>query len=611
MKDNQNNLSCWRSPWRVQPFGLRCHPFGLSLSKAGLVIWLVGSSSLASAQSLTEVYRKAQIEDSQYRAARKSYEATLEKLPQARAGLVPTVNLTGNKSHQTGDSSFSGAAPVNRDVKSWTWTAQVTQPLIRWASWVNVTQATSQIEQARAQLALAEQDLMLRTAQTYLDIMLAAENIRVAEAQLNAVNEQLVLAERNFAVGTGIITDIYEAKTKRGSAQSQRMAALNELASKQADLEKILGDELVLTPMRMSKNLPMLDKTQLKEWIYRATLDNLQVKIQKAALDVSASETTKSQSVHAPTLDLTYNRAGAFNSGSLSSPADLTTRTQSHQAGLQLTVPLYAGGATESRVRESLLLEGKAYEELVGAKRSARMQARQAFAGVMNGQAQIEALQAAVESGVQAVEANKIGFRIGTRINPDVLNAEQQLYSAMRDLMKARVDAVMQGLKLKAATGALQEQDLTALDRLAEAADRQVVAAPVPPVPVLVPAPAAVVQINAAPSVPSVSTSLVVPTPLTPTPSAVPPPQIPVSASKARHNWLIKLHGRIVRAAPDTKSELLMRLGAGSVVAQGTEPAYPPRFEYWRHVVVGGVKGWMASDALESTPLPPKTVTYP
>ncbi len=429
-----------------------------------LLVLLCSSSVFA--QTLTEVYRKAQLEDTQFRAARKSYEATLEKLPQARAGLLPTVNLTSNRNQQTGEASFSGAKPVNRDINSWTWTAQVTQPLIRWASWVGVTQATKQVEQATAQFTLAEQDLMLRTAQTYFDIMLATENIRVAEGQLNAVNEQLVLAERNFAVGTGIITDIYEAKTKRGSAQSQRIAALNELASKQADLDKILGDNLVLKPSRLTKNLPAMQNEQLGEWLRLASQQNVQIKIQQAAMEVANRETSKSLGAHAPTLDLTLNRAGAYNSGSLSSPADLTTRTQSHQAGLLLNVPLFAGGATQSKVRESLLLEDKAYEDLMGAKRTASTQVRQAFAGVMNGQAQIEALQAAVESGVQAVEANKIGFKIGTRINPDVLNAEQQLYSAMRDLMKARVDAVMQGLKLKAASGALQEQDLAALDAL-------------------------------------------------------------------------------------------------------------------------------------------------
>lgn len=439
--------------------------------EARLLVWVAIVWAWATAsygQSLTEIYRKAQAEDPQYRAARKSYEATLEKVPQARAGLLPNANLTSNRNRQTGDASFSGASPVARDIKSWTWTAQVTQPLIRWASWVGVTQATKQVEQATAQLALAEQDLMLRTAQAYFDIMLAQENIRVAEAQLSAMNEQLLLAERQFAVGTGIVTDIYEAKTKRGSAKSQWISAKNELLSKQAELDKIVGEAVVLKSVQMTQNLPAMQGASVNEWLSQAAVQNLQIKIQQAAVAVARSETTKSLSAHAPTLDLTYNRAGAYSSGSLSSPADLTTRTQSHQAGVQLTVPLFAGGATQSKVRESLFLEEKADEELMGAKRSATTQIRQAYAGVMNGQAQIEALQVAVESGAQAVEANKIGFKIGTRITPDVLNAEQQLYSAMRDLMKARVDAVMQGLKLKAAAGLLQELDLAALDALIE-----------------------------------------------------------------------------------------------------------------------------------------------
>ena len=439
--------------------------------EARLIVWVAIVWAWATAsygQSLTEIYRKAQAEDAQYRAARKGYEATLEKVPQARAGLLPNANLTSNRNRQTGEASFSGASPVNRDIKSWTWTAQVTQPLIRWASWVGVTQATKQVEQATAQLALAEQDLMLRTAQAYFDIMLAQENIRVAEAQLSAMNEQLLLAERQFAVGTGIVTDIYEAKTKRGSAKSQWISAQNELLSKQAELDKIVGEAVVLQSVQMTKNLPAMQSASVNEWLSQAAMQNLQIKIQQAAVAVARSETTKSLSAHAPTLDITYNRAGAYSSGSLSSPADLTTRTQSHQAGVQLTVPLFAGGAAQSKVRESLFLEEKADEELIAAKRSATTQVRQAYAGVMNGQAQIEALQVAVEAGAQAVEANKIGFKIGTRITPDVLNAEQQLYGAMRDLMKARVDAVMQGLKLKAAAGILQELDLAALDALIE-----------------------------------------------------------------------------------------------------------------------------------------------
>jgi outer membrane protein len=418
------------------------------------------------AQTLTNVFRKAQIEDTQYRAARKAVDAALEKVPQARAGLLPNVSLTGNSSQQKGEASFSDAPFVNRDVNSWGWTAQVTQPLIRWANWVSYQQAGAQVEQAKAQFFQAEQELILRTAQTYFDVMVARENIRVSDAQLHSVDEQLVLAERNFAVGTGIIADVHEAKAKKGLALSQRIAAINELATKQAELEKMLGETAPLETGRLSHSLPLMRDVALNEWLSVAGTENPQVKFQQAALEVAQKEVSKNTSAHLPTLDLTLNRAGNFSSGSMSSPADLTTRVNSQQIGLQLTVPLYSGGATQSKVRESLVLEDKAQDDLLGAKRNATSQVRLAFAGVLNGQAQIEALQTAVDAGEHAVEANKIGFKIGTRINPDVLNAEQQLYGSMRDLMKARVEVLMQGLKLKAAAGALREQDLLALDAL-------------------------------------------------------------------------------------------------------------------------------------------------
>lgn len=437
-----------------------------TFASVGLAIYFGSLQLPCTAQTLTNVFRKAQIEDTQYRAARKAVDAALEKVPQARAGLLPNVSLTGNSSQQKGEASFSDAPFVNRDVNSWGWTAQVTQPLIRWANWVSYQQAGAQVEQAKAQFFQAEQELILRTAQTYFDVMVARENIRVSDAQLHSVDEQLVLAERNFAVGTGIITDVHEAKAKKGLALSQRIAAINELATKQAELEKMLGETAPLETGRLSHSLPLIRDAALNEWLSVAGTENPQVKLQQAALEVAQKEVSKNTSAHLPTLDLTLNRAGNFSSGSMSSPADLTTRVNSQQIGLQLTVPLFSGGATQSKVRESLVLEDKAQDDLLGAKRNATSQVRLAFAGVLNGQAQIEALQAAVEAGEHAVEANKIGFKIGTRINPDVLNAEQQLYGSMRDLMKARVEVLMQGLKLKAAAGALREQDLLALDAL-------------------------------------------------------------------------------------------------------------------------------------------------
>jgi outer membrane protein len=425
-----------------------------------------GVSMPGHAQSLLDVYQKAKAQDNPYRAARRSLEAALEKLPQARAGFLPTINMVANKNQQTGEASFSQAPYVTRDVRSWNWTAQLTQPLIRWSNWAAYGQADALVTQAKEQFSLAEQELMVRTAQAYFDVQVAMQSVQVAQAQLQAIHEQLTLAQRTYEVGMGTITDVHEAKAKQALNMAQRAAALNDLTARQAELEKLAGEYVALPPMQLTKSLPALDPIQLDDWVTVALQQNPQIRIQQAALTAASKEVSKNMAAHAPTLDLVANRAGNYSSGSLSSPAALTIRSNSYQAGLQLTIPLYAGGATQSKVREAVALAEKAKEELTGAQRNAISQVRQTFAGVMNSQAQVEALEAAVEASQNSVESNKIGFKVGTRINPDVLNAEQQLYTVMRDLNKARVDAVMQSLKLKATTGSLDADDLAAVEKL-------------------------------------------------------------------------------------------------------------------------------------------------
>lgn len=445
---------------------------GLALSRmVGLVsIATVGCGVAANctAQTLMDAFRKAQAQDAQYAIARKTFDASLEKLPQARAGLLPTVNVTGNKNLQAGEASFSDATYIQREPNNWSWTVQLTQPLLRWGNWASYQQADAQVRQAQEQLAVAEQELILRTAQSYFDVLLAAESLRVLDAQLKAVDEQWVLAKRNFEVGTGTITDVHEAHAKYALSLAQRVAAVNELASKQADLERMLGEPMALAPVRLAQTLPSINTTRMDEWRSAAAANNPQIKVQQAALEVAQREVDKSTSGHLPTLDLVLSRSANYNSGTLSSPTDLESRVNTRQVGLQLTFPVFAGGFTQSKVRESLALQQKAAAELELAQRNAESQVRQAFAGVTNGQAQVEALQVAVDAGNSAVEGNKIGFKIGARIIPDVLNAEQQLYASLRDLSKARIETVTQGLKLKAAAGLLQTNDLAALELLME-----------------------------------------------------------------------------------------------------------------------------------------------
>ena len=426
------------------------------------------------AQNLTDLYEKARTQDSQFHAAQFALAAALEKRPQALAGLRPSVNLTANHNRQIGQTSFDAAPFIDRNLNNWGWTLQLTQPLLRWSNWIAIDVADAQIQQAQAQFALAHNDLVLRTAQAYFDVVVAQQGIRVAQSQLDAFNEQLASAQHGFQIGTGTVTDVHEAKAKQALAVSQKISGLNELQLREAELIRIIGESVEVTPIEVSEQTLPDDSRTLNEWITLSESENVNVRIQQAILVETQHLVRKNTVQLAPTLDLVVNQAVNYASGTMTSPADVANRVQSQQLGLQFTLPLYSGGATSSAVREAAALEEKARQDLLAAKRNAANQVRQAYAGLLNGLAQIEALKVAVLASQNAVTSNKMGFKIGTRTNTDVLAAEQQLYQTRRDLNKARIDAVMHRLKLRASAGQLQMTDVQNLQSLIASA--QVVA---------------------------------------------------------------------------------------------------------------------------------------
>lgn len=443
----------------------------LSKSKTVVLSVTVLMSCLATAQAedLLGIYRKAQQRDAVFEAARHAMDAASEKLPQARATLLPTLNLSGNDGRQRGEASFSNAPYMERQVRSSGATLQLSQPIFRRGGWIAHDQADAQVRQSMAQFAQAEQDLILRVAQAYFDLLVAQESVVVAVSQLFAVEQQLVLAKRNFEVGMATVTDVYEAKSRFDLSRAQRVSAANDHDVRQSELERILGETPgKLASLRKDVILPRPEPAEAGPWLASARDLHPQVRIGQLSLEVAEKEVEKMRAAHLPTLDMTASYGNSFASGSLTSPADISTRSRSTQVGLQLSVPLFAGGGPSSRVREAASNFHKAGAELEAARRQAVALARQAFAGVANGHAQVEALNSAVESSKSSVDANKIGYKIGTRINTDVLNAEQQYFSAQRDLIKARTETLMHGLRLKAATSSLAEGDVEALNRLLE-----------------------------------------------------------------------------------------------------------------------------------------------
>lgn len=432
-----------------------------------LFLLLLFVCSQASATDLLQTYRLALVNDQTFRSVRYSLESTRQKIPQARASLLPTINVVGSKSTTKADTAFTNVPPVDRRVHSWSWTLQLTQPLVRLENLYAYQQSQYIVDQAEAQYEEAVQDLLLRVTQAYFGVSVSQEVIEASTAEIRSLEEQLEQVTRGFKAGTHSVIDVDETKSRLGLARSRLVEAQNDLEDKNAELEKMTGARMEnLAVLQTSIQLPAPLPRDRHIWMEQARSRNPEVRAQQAAMDAAKSGIKRARAGYAPTLDLIASRGSNYSSNSLTTPNEFDTRANSSQIGLQLNIPIFSGGETNAKVTEAIALKNKAESDLEEARRQAALEAQQAFAGVVNGLAKIEALNYAKESGQSSVKGNRLAFKLGVRINLDVLDAEQQLYAARRDLAVARYQTLLHGMKLKAAVAALGEEDLLAINAM-------------------------------------------------------------------------------------------------------------------------------------------------
>jgi len=436
---------------------------------AGVVATLFAglSSQLVHGADLLEVYRLAQQSDPTFEIARHGYAIAREKLPQARAGNLPTVNLTGNRNYTNADLSFNGATPANQGIYAWTWNLQLTQPIMRPQNVLAYYESQGQVAAAQAEYAQAEQDLILRVAQAYFDVLAAQETALAAAAELQAMQAQQALARRGYELGTMSITDSQEARAKAEQARAQLFNTQNEVETKRVELEKLTGTPIETLAGLRPKAVPSLpEPADARPWIEQAKDNNPAVLALQASLRAAGYTVAKARAGNFWTLDFVASTGTNYSSGSVVIPGSYESRVKSNVAGIQFAMPIFEGGMTGSRIREALANRDKLAAQLEETRRKAGAEARTAYAGVVNGLSQAEALQAAVEAGDSSVRGNQAGYKLGIRINSDVLSAQQQLFASRRDWVKARYDTLLAGLKLKAAAGVLSEQDVLAINGL-------------------------------------------------------------------------------------------------------------------------------------------------
>ncbi len=420
----------------------------------------------AHAANLSDTFRDAQAYDAQYAAARAAWQAGQEKSVQGRAGLLPQVNLSGNVRYNEIDSSLPGG---DADYDSNGAAITAAQPLFRMQNIVQYQQSKNQVKIAEMQFKAAEQDLILRVAQAYFDVLQSQDNIAFINAQKAAITEQLAAAKRNFEVGTATITDTHEAQARYDLAVAQEIAEQNTLNIRLRALEKLIGKpagalDVLAEPAQFQTETGAID-----EWASRAADGNLQAEIQRIAKTIADQEVERNRAGHYPTLDAVagYTIANSQNFGTL----QVDTKTAS--VGLELNLPIYQGGLTSSRVREAVANQEKARQDLENATREASLQARQAWLNVSSGAARVRALEQALTSTRAQLDSTKLGLQVGVRTSLDVLDAEQQVLSARRDLAGARYAYLLSGLSLKAAVGTLNPADLAGIDQHLKPASSQ------------------------------------------------------------------------------------------------------------------------------------------
>ena len=428
------------------------------------------TAATAHAQSLQELYQAAHGYDAAYLATRAGLQAAEFRLEQQRALNLPNIGLSLQAGRSLSSSAVAlagGSSAANVD----TATLNGTQNIYNRANNLSITQAQRAVEASTADLQAAEQDLILRVSQAYFDVLAAQDNLATARASLTALSEQVASAKRNFEVGTATITDTREAQARFDLARFTQIQAENDLLTKRILLDQTVGRVSVQPqPLAMPFALPSLSPATVEEWVSRADAEHPAVRKARLALEIARLDTEKAKAAGLPTVALSGNYGRGRTAASFSSPGlesgSYSSPTVNANVGLSVTVPLFTGFQVQNRIKETLVLEDQGQDNLEQARRTVAQATRTLYYGVASDAAQVAALQAAESSSQLALEATELGFKVGVRVNIDVLNAQAQLYTTRAQLAKARYDLIMAGLKLRQASGRLDADDVNAVNAL-------------------------------------------------------------------------------------------------------------------------------------------------
>jgi outer membrane protein len=417
------------------------------------------------------VYQRALQNDPLIREADANRLAALEAKPQALAALLPQINATGGwtKDNSDGSSVFpsrTAAGDVSlvrvasgSDTDTARWEISLRQNLFRWANWVALKRASAEVAQAESEYRAAQQELVLRAAERYLGVLAAKDTVDAAAATQESIARQLEQAEKRFEVGLIAVTDVQEAKAARDQANANLIQSKRQLATEVERLRELTGEsftELAAPVEELPLKSP--DPASAEDWVRIAMEQNARLISSRLAADVTRENISAERSGHLPEVDLVLSKSDSETDGTrvlsgVRNPADTDNNDES--ISVQITVPIFSGGATASRVRQASYLHRAARERLEQTARQTELDTRDAYLGVMSEISRVQALKQALESARTALAATEAGYEVGTRTAVDVLDARRRLFDAQTNYLGSRYDYLVNVLKLRLAAGML------------------------------------------------------------------------------------------------------------------------------------------------------------
>lgn len=410
------------------------------------------------AKDLLEIYELALLNDPQIKAAQARRDAVLQSKPQSIARLLPSISANGQYDRIRSDNKSSFVAARSGTTEQF-WqtrgTIDLRQALFNVEFWVQLGQADNQIAQSEAEYAAEHQNLIVRTSRAYFDVLSAQDSLEFATAEKIAIARQLDQAKQRFEVGLIAITDVHEAQAGFDQARADEIAALNELDNAKEGLLEIIGDDSAdLSPLGEVLPLDLPAPDDINEWSLVAEIQNLNIIAAKNQTEVTRKNIKLQRAGHFPRIDLVAQYGYNDDTRAFGVSAD----TQS--LGVQLNVPIFEGGAVNSRSQQAHHEYQAAREDLERQRREVKRQVRNAYRGVLSTVSQVKALQATLVSSRSALEATEAGFEVGTRTMVDVLSEQRNLFSVKRDYSRTRYDYIVNRLLLKQAASSLSQADL-------------------------------------------------------------------------------------------------------------------------------------------------------